>query len=132
MNFTTSMFKALRASIIDGDPARALDPAEHLGEYKSEAAVFTRRPVPEDATDPIVIINPPIAITDEAAAGVGGHGGGLWPQGHAWQRRRSDANRRGNRRSDLSAFPPPKIFAVTRRLFCHRCDRRWAGPGAGR
>jgi len=67
MNLTEAMFKALRASIIDGDPVRSIDTAEHLGEWKGEPAVFTRRPVPQDAIDPIVIINPPIAITDEDA-----------------------------------------------------------------
>ena len=33
-----------------------------LATWRNEPAVFTRRPVPEDASDPMVIINPPSAV----------------------------------------------------------------------
>lgn len=55
-----------------GEPLRAaLLAAEHivadLGRWNDEPAIFTRRPVPEDASDPMIIINPPAAITDDDA-----------------------------------------------------------------
>jgi hypothetical protein len=40
------------------------DIAGELDQYESEPAVFTRRPVPPDAPDLIVIVNSPYAITD--------------------------------------------------------------------
>lgn len=38
---------------------------DRLAQYQGEPAVFTRRPVPADAQDPMVIVNPDTAITDE-------------------------------------------------------------------
>lgn len=35
-----------------------------LDEWKGEPAVFTRRPLPEDAPARLALINPPVAITD--------------------------------------------------------------------
>jgi hypothetical protein len=51
---------ALRAALI-GEPTIA-DP---LSEWQNEPAVFTRRPVPKDAADPMIIVNPPAAIGDD-------------------------------------------------------------------
>lgn len=36
-----------------------------LSEFNGEPSVFTRRPVPSGADDPMVLINPPAAIGDE-------------------------------------------------------------------
>jgi hypothetical protein len=59
---------ALRASFLDQqDPAlQALATAivEQLGEYQGEPSVFAFRPVPEEAADPIILINPDAAIGD--------------------------------------------------------------------
>lgn len=49
----------LRDSLM-GNPDIALE----LEEWKGEPAIFTRRPVPTDAPDLIIIINPPFAISD--------------------------------------------------------------------
>ena len=38
-----------------------------LSQWKGEPAIFTRRPVPADAGDPIIIINPPFSIGDADA-----------------------------------------------------------------
>ena len=54
----------LRDALIAGDPVRGIVVGADLAEYKGEPAVFTRRPVPEDAEDPMIIINPPVGIGD--------------------------------------------------------------------
>lgn len=36
-----------------------------LGTWNSEPAVFTRRPVPENATYPMVVVSPDIGVADE-------------------------------------------------------------------
>lgn len=38
--------------------------ADLLSTWTGEPAVFTRRPVPADATDPMIIVNPPRSVTD--------------------------------------------------------------------
>lgn len=67
MSRTHAMLKALRSAIIEGDATRSLLPAQDLGQYAGEPCVFTRRPVPERAPDPMVILNPPIAWTEADA-----------------------------------------------------------------
>lgn len=61
------MLPHLRSSLIAGDPDRGIDIAELVEEWKGEPAVFTRRPVPADAPDLIIICNPAITILDEDA-----------------------------------------------------------------
>jgi hypothetical protein len=39
--------------------------AAHLSVYDGSPAVFTRRPVPSEADYPLIIVNDPVAITDE-------------------------------------------------------------------
>lgn len=51
---------AIREALLD----EALIAGE-LAVYADSRAVFTRRPVPEDAGYPMVLINPPAALTDE-------------------------------------------------------------------
>lgn len=41
--------------------------ADELAEYGGEPAVFTKRPIPGDATYPLILVGPDIAITDEDA-----------------------------------------------------------------
>lgn len=36
-----------------------------LAQWKGEPCVFTRRPVPSDAADPMVVINPPASIAEQ-------------------------------------------------------------------
>lgn len=50
---------SIRAALI-GDESIAAD----LSTWNNDPAVFTRRPVPADATDPMMIVNPPAAIGD--------------------------------------------------------------------
>lgn len=50
----------LRSSVV-GVP----EITEELGDWKGEPAVFTRRPVPDDAPMPMIIINPPSSIGDQ-------------------------------------------------------------------
>ncbi len=58
----------LRAAIIDQqDPALTAIAASIvalLGEWQGEACVFAYRPIPDDAPDPVIIINAPAAISD--------------------------------------------------------------------
>lgn len=39
--------------------------AADLSKWEGEPSVFTRRPVPPDALDPMIIVNPPAAISDD-------------------------------------------------------------------
>jgi hypothetical protein len=60
---------ALRAAII-AQTYPPLQPVatqvvEELSEWNGEPSVFTRRPVPADAADPMILINAPAAIGDE-------------------------------------------------------------------
>jgi hypothetical protein len=41
--------------------------ADALSKWQGEPAVFTRRPAPADAKDPMIIVNPDAAIGDEDA-----------------------------------------------------------------
>lgn len=50
----------LRTALIDSDPI-----ATRLEQYEGEPAVFTRRPVPDGATYPLIVVSPDIAISDE-------------------------------------------------------------------
>lgn len=50
---TQPVLKALRRALIDATAISDL-----LEQYKGESGVFTRRPVPDDAPERIVIINP--------------------------------------------------------------------------
>lgn len=52
----------IRAALLEAENI-----AGELGLYKEKPAIFTRRPVPEEASDPIIIINPDAAISDEDA-----------------------------------------------------------------
>lgn len=49
----------LRSGVIGASGVAAL-----LAQWKSEPAVFTRRPVPDDAPDPSVLIQGPVGLTD--------------------------------------------------------------------
>jgi hypothetical protein len=49
----------VRASILADAAIVAL-----LGKWKQEPSIFTRRPVPSAAADPMVIINPPASLVD--------------------------------------------------------------------
>ena len=44
--------------------AAVIAAAGELAEYKGEPAIFTRRPIPDDAPDLYLLVNPPAAITD--------------------------------------------------------------------
>lgn len=59
-DFDLDLGPAIREAIL-------LEPtiADDLGEYSHEPAVFTRRPIPQDAPDLYILINPPAAIGDE-------------------------------------------------------------------
>lgn len=56
---SADLLPALRDGVIAAPGVAAL-----LAQWNSEPAVFTRRPVPQDASDPMVLINPPLALTD--------------------------------------------------------------------
>jgi hypothetical protein len=62
---------ALRAAILDQqDPALqalAASIADQLEQYRGEPAVFAFRPVPDDAPELVILVNPPAAITDADA-----------------------------------------------------------------
>lgn len=53
------MFEALRKALI-----AAPGIGDAVEEWKGEPGIFTRRPVPQDAPERIIIINEPIGITD--------------------------------------------------------------------
>lgn len=59
---------ALRSSFLDQQfpalQATAASIIAQLGEYQGEPSVFAFRPVPEDASDPIILINPDSSIGD--------------------------------------------------------------------
>ncbi len=50
----------LRTALIDFAPV-----ADELAVYQNEPGVFTRRPIPDGATYPLILISPDIAISDE-------------------------------------------------------------------
>lgn len=50
----------IRTALIGAEPI-----ASDLSEWQGEPAVFTRRPVPPNAADPMIIVNPDSAVTDE-------------------------------------------------------------------
>jgi hypothetical protein len=52
----------IRTALID-----ALSISGELADWRGEPAVFTRRPIPGDATYPLIIVSPDIAVTDEDA-----------------------------------------------------------------
>lgn len=52
----------LRSALVAFDPIATL-----LAQYKGEPGVFTKRPIPGDATYPLVLVSPDISITDEDA-----------------------------------------------------------------
>jgi hypothetical protein len=53
----------IRAAILAQGPITAL-----LGKYKAQPSIFTRRPVPAEAKDPIVLINDPASLVDSNSA----------------------------------------------------------------
>lgn len=59
MTVTLDLAVPLRAALIE-----AVTIGPQLAQYVGEPAVFTRRPVPADATMPFALINPPAAIGD--------------------------------------------------------------------
>lgn len=52
----------LRDSLMD-----SVGVLEELGQWKGEPAIFTRRPLPQDAPDQVIIIEDPMALTDADA-----------------------------------------------------------------
>lgn len=50
---------AIRTALIEEVPISA-----ELSQWRGEPAVFTRRPVPEDAEDMMILVNPDVSITD--------------------------------------------------------------------
>lgn len=54
------LFEPLRDSVMELITADNLK----IGDWKGEPAVFTRRPLPDDAPDLCVLINPPAGVTD--------------------------------------------------------------------
>lgn len=59
-NFDLDLGPAIREALINETEISA-----HLSTYEGAPAVFTRRPVPSEATLPLIIVNDPVAITDE-------------------------------------------------------------------
>jgi hypothetical protein len=51
---------AFREALIDATPISSA-----LSTFNEEPAVFTRRPVPDNAEFPLIIVNPPASISDE-------------------------------------------------------------------
>lgn len=55
----SELLPALRNAVMACPEATA-----ELSQWAGEPAVFTRRPVPQGAVDPMVLINPPASVTD--------------------------------------------------------------------
>lgn len=51
---------AIRESLMGVEPITS-----ELGQYKGEPSIFTKRPIPAEATYPLIVINPDSAIGDE-------------------------------------------------------------------
>ena len=57
-----NLVKPIRVAIVADSTITAL-----LGSYQSVASVFTRRPAPEGATYPMIMVSPAVVVSDEDA-----------------------------------------------------------------